>query len=79
MRLNFIVNEENNNKWFAITTEEIVKAQMFFDSFINEFKELKRTTKDILMKEKAILNFDQLDESTYAQWKSNFSMEIEQL
>ena len=67
MRMNLIVNDEdNNNIHFATNTQEIVKLQLVFYSFLDEFKELKRIAKNILMREKDILNFDWLDEPTYA-------------
>ena len=80
MRMNLIVNdEENNNIHFSTTTKEIFRVQIFFDSFMDKFKELKRIARNILRREKGILNFDWPDEPTYAQQKLDYSMEIEQL
>ena len=76
MRMNHVINEECNNIWFARTTEEIVRVQIFFDSFKSEFEDLKTMTRVVLKREKDILNFDWPDERTYDQWKTNYSMAI---
>ena len=33
VRMNLVVNEDHSNIWFVRTTEEIVRIQVFFDSF----------------------------------------------
>ena len=33
IRMNLMVNKEKSNMWFARTTKEIVKVQLFFDYF----------------------------------------------
>ena len=58
IRMNHVINEECNNIWFARTTKEIVRVQVFFDSFKSDFKDLRTMTKGILKREKDILNFD---------------------
>ena len=54
---------------FTTTTKEIIRVQLFFDSFLDEFKELKRVVRNVLKKEKDILDFDWPEEFIYEQWK----------
>ena len=63
--MNLVVNEEQSNIWFARTMEEIVKVQIFFDSFEGEFKDLRTLARTVMKKEKAILNFDCPNKKTY--------------
>ena len=79
IRMNLVVNEEQTNMWFARTTQEIVKVQLFFDSFKEEFKTLRTLARAINKKESTILNFDWLDERTYDQWKTKHSMAFERI
>ena len=74
-----IVNNEDNIMHFATTTEEIIRVQLFLDSFLDEIKELTRVARNVLKKEKDILDFDVLEESIYEQWKFDHSIAIEQL
>ena len=61
--MNLNVNNDDNNMHFSTTLEEIISVQLFFDSFLNEFKELKRVARNVLKKEKDILDFDWPEES----------------
>ena len=79
MRMNHVVNEDYNNILFAMTTKEIVKVQVFFDSFKNGFKDLRTMARGVLKREKDILNFDWPNERTHDQWKTNHSMAIEKV
>ena len=58
LRMNTIINEEQNNVWFTRTIEEIVRVKLFFDSFKDEFLNLKVLARTIMKKDNAILNFD---------------------
>ena len=79
IRMNLMVNEEQANMWFARTTKEIVKVQLFFDSFKGECKNLRTQARAIMKKESFILNFDWPDDKTYDQWKTKHSMDIERV
>ena len=79
MRMTHVIYEEYNNFWFVRTTKEIVRVQIFFDSFKSEFKDLKEMAKGVMKREKNILSFDWPDERTYDQWKTNHSMAIKRL
>ena len=61
--MNLIINNEDNNMYFATSMEEIIKVQFFFDSFLVEFKELKRVARNVLKSERDILDFDMLEDS----------------
>ena len=77
--MNLIVNNEENNMHFSTTSEEIIRVQLFFDSFLDEFKELKRVARNVLKKEKDILDFEWPEESINEQWKPDHSIAIEKL
>ena len=62
--------------WLARTIEEIVKVRLFFDSFKEDFLNLRVLSRTIMKKEDVIPNFDWLGERTYDQWKIEHSMEI---
>ena len=79
IRMNLVVNEEKSNISFVRTTEEIVKVQIFFDSFKGEFKDLRTLARTIMKKESAILTFDWPNEKKYDQWKTKHSMAIERV
>ena len=79
IRMNLIVNNEDNNIHFSIATKEITTVQLFFDSFLDEFKELKIVARNVLKKKKKILGFDWPNESTYEQWNSNHCVAIKKL
>ena len=65
IRINSMVNEEQSNIWFVRTAEEIVKFQLFFDSFKGEFKDLRTLARVVMKNKSTILNFDWPDEKTY--------------
>ena len=65
--LNDVVNKENYI-WFARIVEEVVQVQLFFDSFQQDFDEIKTLGKDILKREREILNFSWLDDTTFSRW-----------
>ena len=63
--LNKIINEDQTNLWFAKTTKEIVKGGLLFDSFKEEFLNLRVFSRSVMKKEDTILNFDWPNETTY--------------
>ena len=77
--MNTIINEEKNNLWFARNTKEIVKVRLFFDSFKDDFLNLRALSRTMMKREDIVLNFDWLDERTYDQWKSENSIAIERM
>ena len=79
IRMNLVLNEEQSNIQFARTIEEIVKVQLFFDSFKGEFKNLRTLAKAFMKKENVILNFDWPNEKIYDQWKTEHSVAIERV
>ena len=79
LRNNTKINKEHNNVWFSRTTKEIVRVRILFDSFKDEFINLRALARAVMKKEYAILNFDWLDEKTYGQWNTKHSMTIERM
>ena len=44
MRLNIVINEEKTNLWFRRTSKEIARFKLFFDSFEDDFLNLRVLT-----------------------------------
>ena len=78
-RMNTIINEDQTNLWFARTTEEIVTIGLFFNSFKEEFVNLRVLAKNVMKKEDSILHFDWPNEVTYEQWKSERDVALERI
>ena len=79
LRINIVINDDQNNLWFAKTTKEIVPIGLFFDSFKDKFFNLRVLAKSVTKKENSILHFDWLDEVMYSQWKPKHTMALEQI
>lgn len=67
VRMNDLVNKENYI-WFLRTMEELANVQIIFDSFHQDFNEIKRMSKDVLSKEKQILNFSWPNDNAFNKW-----------
>ena len=78
-RINTVINDDQTNLWFAKTTEEIVTISLFFNSFKDEFVNLRVLAKNVTKEENNILHFDWPDEVMYSQWKSEHAMALEQI
>ena len=78
-RMNTIINDDQTNLWFLKTTEEIVKISLFFDSFKEEFVNLRVLTRNVMKKENNILHFNWPNEITYEQWKGEHAMALERI
>ena len=76
LRINTIINDDQTNLWFAKTTKEIVTICLFFDSFKDEFFNLRVLARSVTKKENNILHFDWPDEAVYSQWKSEHAMAL---
>ena len=66
-RMNTIINDDQTNFWFSRTTKEIVIIGLFFDSFKEEFVNLRVLARNVMKKENNILHFDWPNEITYEQ------------
>ena len=77
-RINIVINDDQTNLWFAKTTKEIVTIGLFFNSFKNEFVNLRVLARSVTKKENSILHFDWPDEAVYSQWKYEHAMALEQ-
>ena len=67
LRMNTVINDDQTNLWFARTTKEIVTIGLFFNSFKDDFINLRVFSKSVTKKESSILHFDWLDEEVYSQ------------
>ena len=76
-RINIVINDDQTNLWFAKTSEEIVTIGLFFDSFKDEFVNLRVPARSVIKKENNILHFDWLDEIEFEQWKSEYAITLE--
>ena len=77
LRMNTIINDDQTNLWFAKTTEEIVTIGLFFNSFKDDFVNLRVLARSVTKKENSILHFDWLDEEVYSQWKFESAIALE--
>ena len=77
-RINIVINDDQTNLWFAKTTEEIVTIGLFFNSFKDDFVNLRVLARSVTKRENSILHFDWPDETVYNQWKSEHTMALEQ-
>ena len=78
-RMKTIINKDQTNLWFARAIEEIVTIGLFFDSFKEEFVNLRVLARSVMRKEDSILHFDWPNEMTYEQWKNENSMALERI
>jgi len=67
LRMNKIINEIGN-AWWATTIEEMVKAQIFFDSLKQELIDIDRKVEYVIKKQQDILHFDWPDDTLYDKW-----------
>ena len=79
LRINTVINSDQTNLWFANTTKEIVTNGLFFDSFKDEFVNLRVLAMSVMKKENCILYFGWLDEIVYDQWKCEHAMALEKI
>ena len=47
LRINIVINSDQNNLWFSKTTKEIVTIGLFFDSFKDEFVNLRVVARSV--------------------------------
>ena len=67
LRINIVINDDQTNLWFAKTTEEIVTIGLFFNSFKDEFVNLRVLARSVTKRENSILYFDWSNEAVYSQ------------
>ena len=77
--MNTIINEDQTNLWFVRTIEEIVTISLLFDSFKEEFVNLRVLVRSVMKKEESILHFGWPNEMTYEQWKNEHVMALERI
>ena len=77
LRINTIINDDQTNLWFAKITKEIVTIGLFFNSFKDEFVNLRVLARSVTKKENSILYFDWPNEAMYSQWKFEHAMALE--
>ena len=65
--MNKIINEIGH-AWWATTTEEMVKAHIFFDSLKQEFVDINSKAEFVIKKQQDILHFDWLDDTLFDKW-----------
>ena len=62
--MNKVINEKGN-AWWAATTEEVVKVQLFYDSLRKYFAKSDKIGEYVIRKQYEILNFNWLDDTLY--------------
>lgn len=74
-RLNATMNDEKYI-WFARTIEELVQVELFFESFKQDFHEIRKIGTSVLSKEHVILNFNWPDDIIFDKWVVDYSPTI---
>lgn len=72
LRMNKIINEIEH-AWWATTIEEIVKAQLFFDSLKKEFVDIDSKVEFFIKRKQDILHFDQPDDVLFDKWMAEIA------
>ena len=67
LRMNKIINEIGT-AWWATTTEEMVKAQIFFDSLKQDFVNIDKVAEYVIKKQNNILQFNWPDDTFFDKW-----------
>ena len=78
-KINTIINDDQTNLWFARNTKEIVTIGLLFNSFKNDFGNLRVLSRSVTKKKNNILHFDWPDEAVYSLWKFEHAMALEQI
>ena len=65
LRINTIINDDQTKLCFAKTTKEIVTIGLFFDSFKDDFVNLRVLARSVTKRKNSILHFDWPDETVY--------------
>lgn len=76
--LNIVVNYKNYI-WFARTIEEVVQVKLFFDSFKQDFEEIRRIGINVLRKEQEILSFNWPNDTLFDKWVTDYAPTLTQL
>ena len=69
-RMNKVVNEKGHT-WWATTTEELVKVQLFFDSLKQEFVSFEEEANYVLTKQEDILRINWPDDVHFNTWMAD--------
>ena len=75
-RINSFINEVGHLLW-AMTNEELVKVQLFYNIVRKDFFDLEANANSLVTVQREILNFDWPEDTIYNNWKEEF-MSIEQ-
>lgn len=70
LRMNEVINEKRH-AWWAATIEEIVNAQLFFDSLKQNFVSIDKEAKYVIKKQSDILQFNWPDDTLFDKWMAN--------
>ena len=70
-RINRVINETGHLLW-AMTNEELVKVQLFYNTIRKDFVELEVSANYLVTVQREILNFDWLEDTIYNNWKEEF-------
>ena len=70
-RINRVINETGHLLW-AMTNEELVKVQLFYNTIRKDFVELEVSANSLVTVQREILNFDWPEDTIYNNWKEEF-------
>lgn len=72
LRMNQVINE-TGHAWWATTTKEMVKAQIFFNSLKQEFIAINNEVEYVLERQRHILQFNWLDDTLFDKWMAEMA------
>ena len=67
LRMNNVINE-TGHAWWAITIEQMVKVQLFFDSLKQDFVNIDKEVEYVVKKKHDILHFNWPDDTHFDKW-----------
>ena len=73
LRINKVVNERGH-AWWAATTEEMMKTQIFFDSLKQEFFAINNEAKYVLQRQRDSLQFHWPDDTLFDKWMAEIAL-----
>ncbi len=67
LRMNKIINERGHT-WWATSTKELVKVQLFFDSLKHDFVTIDNEAEYVFKRQNYILQFNQPNDTMFDTW-----------
>ena len=69
--MNNVINEKGHILW-AMTNEELVKVQLFYNAIIKDLVKIEAIRNFMIKVQRKILKFDWHDDTAFNEWKEQF-------